>query len=151
MSSKVKSISFNYAKWLLMQGTFDLACKFQPTIINIMNVHSSDKYVSDDFKTYLSQLIDGLTSILSNIFNSDGFLIELFDGDHIRVSLEVVKILLQKSMTHNERYLHHEQIQKNILHHLLFVAIPNGLFLLWIHFILILFGTFSLNCRFFHL
>lgn len=133
MSSEAKSISFNYSKWSLMRGTFDLAFKFQPTIINIINVHSSDKYVRDDFKTYLSELIAGLTSILSNIFNCDGFSIELFDGDHIRVSLEVVKILLQKSMTHNEWYLNHEQIQKNILHHLLFVAIPNGLFLHWIH------------------
>lgn len=77
-------------------------------------------------------LTDGLLNILLTIFNCDRFSNELlcqFHGDHMQISLDVVKILLQQSITHNEWYLHHEQRQRNILHHLLFVLLPKGAYL----------------------
>ncbi|XP_031618500.1 uncharacterized protein LOC116337773 [Contarinia nasturtii] len=86
----------------------------------------SEKCDDDDVKNHLLTLITGLSSILSNVFNCDRFsneLLENYTGDHMRVCLEVTKLLIQSSITSSDWYLNHENLHRNILYHLLFDCI----------------------------
>lgn len=84
--------------------------------------------VSDGFQS----LCDGFSNVLNDIFNCDRFAIELltnFHGNHIRVCLKIMKLLLQSSTVDNPRYLNYADFnieQKNIIHHMFNVCIPKG-------------------------
>lgn len=82
-----------------------------------------------DIKNYLLMINTVLSNVLTNTYNCDRFSNELltnFSDHHIQISLEVTKLLLQSNITSNDWYLNHENPQRNILHHLLFVCIPKG-------------------------
>ncbi|XP_055315479.1 uncharacterized protein LOC129575628 isoform X2 [Sitodiplosis mosellana] len=82
---------------------------------------------NEDIRNYTMLINNALSNVLSNTFNCTRFSMELlsnFRDDHIHISLEVTKLLLHSNCTSNNWYLNHEDIQRNILHHLLFVCIP---------------------------
>lgn len=100
-----------------------------------------------DIKNYLMQVNNGLSNVLSNTFNCERFCNELlfnFHDDHSEICLEIMKLLVQSNDTSNNWYLNHDDNQRNIFHHLLFVCIPKGEELFEAaHFIPISFGFFS--------
>lgn len=74
-------------------------------------------------------LSDGFSGVLNDIFNCDRFAIELlnFHGDHIRVCSKIMQHLLKSATVQNPHYLSCVDVQqKNIVHHVLNVCIPNG-------------------------
>lgn len=82
-----------------------------------------------DIKNYLMQINTGLSHVLSNAFNCERFSNELlcnFHDDHSQICLEIMKQLLHSNDTSNIWYLNHDDNQRNIFHHLLFVCIPKG-------------------------
>lgn len=78
----------------------------------------------------LQTLTNGLCDLLSVIFDCDRFANELltnFHDDHIRVCLEIMKLLLQSSAVNNSHYFNYVDIEhKNIMYHVLCVCIPKG-------------------------
>lgn len=88
-----------------------------------------DKCADDGLRTYLNGVVDGFSQILSNVFNCNRFSAELLTNtrtQHIRVSLEVMKLLLVNSQHSSDCYLNPENIHKNIFHHMISVCIPKG-------------------------
>lgn len=93
----------------------------------------SDQCEDMDTRNYLLTLNCGLSKVLSHIFNCNRFATEIlcnFRGEHIRVCLEISQILLQSVITSSDWYLNNKNVNKNIIHHLIFVCIPKGIVLL---------------------
>lgn len=84
---------------------------------------------SEDIKNYLLMINNVLSNVLMNTYNCHRFSNELlsnFSDDHIQISVDVTKLILQSNITSNDWYLNHVDPQRNILYHLLFVCIPKG-------------------------
>lgn len=90
----------------------------------------SDNLDADWLRDSFQSLNDGLCNILSDIFDCERFAVELltnYHDDHIRVCLEIMRLLLKSSDIHNPLYLNHVDIEsKNIMHHMLNDCIPKG-------------------------
>lgn len=89
----------------------------------------SGKYQDDEMNNYLSMLQDGCFNVLLNIYDCDEFSVELLHkirGNHLQTCVVVIIFLLRSPTTSNDRYLSAVDPKRNILHHLLFVCIPNG-------------------------
>lgn len=130
MSLEDKLISFNRMKRSLMLCMcYTILFEFLINIIWWFSCICRDQCADEDFRNFLMSLSDGFATVLRNVFNCERFSTELLLNSrkhHIRMRLEVMKLLLNSPVASKEWYLNHENQQRNIFHHLFFVCIPKG-------------------------